>query len=286
MKLTVNQLTQLFDKCGDKIEIRYFEDIDIRGGSSLVSTDLVLPGHLKVLSENNLGTVEVFYNPALYECLSKEFPVEFRRHYGRASAIEIDRLLENMKNAGRASKRKRYIRLVGEAYGIDMHTGKRRILIRHDEPLDYRKWNDLKRDIDRNQVFLYRNSEVAVLIFVNLTLSSQKTYIERFKINTDLISLMVSRGQEPVHSIAPDFIPTEDVVSVTDPESLLEEYIRTNARLIIIGEKLEETEKRALLRVRNYDKFVRLLIIPVLDHRSIGDFFRQVKLVYNYDRWI
>jgi hypothetical protein len=117
-------------------------------------------------------------------------------------------------------------------------------------------------------------------------LSTQKIYIERFKINTDLISLIVSRSQEPAHFISPDFIPTEDVVSVTDPASLLEEYIRINARLIIIGEKLEETEKRALLRVRNYDKFVRLLVVPVLTHQSIDDFFRQVKLVYNYDRWL
>ncbi len=286
MKLSINHLTRLFNIYGDNMEIRYFDDIEVGGGNSMLSTDLVLPGHLEMLREHNLDAIEVFYNPALYECLSKEFPVEFRKPFGRASIIEIDRLLEGMKDASTVSKRKRYIHLVGEAYGIDMQTGKRKILIRHDEPIDYRKWNDLKRDIDRNQIFQYRNSEVAVIIFVNLTLSTQKLYIERFKINTDLISLMVSRGQEPAHSVSPDFIPTEDVVSVTDPESLLEEYIRTSARLIIMGEKLEEPEKRALLRVRNYDKFVRLLVIPVLDHRSIDDFFRQVKLVYNFDRWI
>ena len=286
MKLTINQLSELFNKYGDAIEIRYFDDLDIKKGNSILSRDLVLPGHLKMLAENNIDTIEVFYAPNLYEYLSKVFPVNFRKPSGRVTITEMDRLLENLKNANTQSKRKRYIRMVGEVYGIDRNTGRHVNLLRHDEPLDYKKWNELKRDIDRNQIFLYRNSEVAIIIFVNLTLSTQKIYIERFKINTDLISLIVSRSQEPAHFISPDFIPTEDVVSVTDPASLLEEYIRINARLIIIGEKLEETEKRALLRVRNYDKFVRLLVVPVLTHQSIDDFFRQVKLVYNYDRWL
>jgi hypothetical protein len=286
MKLTVNQLSHLFDRHGDKLEMRYFNDFEVGGGNSILSTDLVLPVHLKLLSENNIDAIEVFYNPVLYEYLSREFPVNFRRPYGRVTITEMDRLLENLTNANNQSKRKRYIRMVGEVYDIDKKTGRNIVVLRHDEPLDYRKWNELKRNIDRNQMLLYRNSEVAIIIFVNLILSSQKFYIDHFKINADLISLIVSRSLEPGHFISPDFIPTEDVVSVTDPSVLLEEYIRMNARLIIIGEKLEDSDKRALLQVRKYDKFVRLLVVPVLDHKSTNDFFRQVKLVYNNDRWL
>ena len=57
--------------------------------------------------------------------------------------------------------------------------------------------------MDRNQSFLYRNSEVAIIIFVDLKVASQKEYMERFKINTDLISLIVSRGQEQANMPSP-----------------------------------------------------------------------------------
>ncbi len=284
MKLTLQQLSHLFEKHGDGIEIKYFDDILINGNCYL-STDLVLPAHLPKLEENELKEIEVFCTPSLYELLSKEFPVEFRKPYGGGRMSEMDKLLEELRDASAQSKRKRYVRMVGEVYGVDPKLGKRIILLRHNEPLDFKKWNNLKREFDRNQVFRYRNSEVAIIIFVDLKVARQKEYIERFKINTDLISLIVARSQEPGNIIAPDFIPTEDVVSVTEPGMLLEEYIRSNARLIIIGEKLDDFYKRALLQVRNYDRFVRLLVVPSIDHSSIHDFFYQVRLVYNNERW-
>jgi hypothetical protein len=286
MKVTIQQLSHLFAKHGESIEIKYFDDIVITGNCYL-STDLVLPAHLPRLTEGGLTDIEVFYTPGLYELLSKEFPAEFRRPYGRLLMSEMDKLLEELRNANAQSKRKRYLRMVGDIYGVDMSLGKRVIHLRHNEPLDFKKWNNLKRVIDRNQLFLYRNSEVAIIIFVDLKVARQKEYIERFKINTDLISLIVSKSREPGNIIAPDFIPTEDVISVTEPGILLEEYIRSNSRLIIIGEKLDDFYKRALLQVRNYDKFVRLLVVPSLDQqRNVHDFFHQVKLVYRNDRWL
>ncbi len=284
MKLTIEQLSHLFDKYGGSIEIKYFDDILIKE-SCYLSTDLVLPAHLPRLRENDITEVEVFFTQVLYEYLTQEFPAEFRRPYGRCTMSEMDKLLEDLRDANTQSKRKRYIRWIGEIYGVDKTLGKRIILLRNNEPVDFKKWNNLKRDVDRNQHFSYRNSEVAIIIFVDLKVARQKEYIERFKINTDLISLIVSKSQEPGNVIAPDFIATEDVISVTEPGMLLEEYIRSNARLIIIGEKLDDFYKRSLLQVRNYDKFVRLLVVPSLDHSNSHDFFHQVKLVYNNERW-
>jgi hypothetical protein len=284
MKLTIDQLSQLFDRYGEGIAIKYFDDILIKE-SCYLSTDLVLPAHLSCLRENAITEVEVFFTPALYEHLTQEFPAEFRKPYGRCTMSEMDKLLEDLRDANTQSKRKRYIRMIGEIYGVDKTLGKRIILLRNNEPVDFKKWNNLKRDVDRNQHFNYRNSEVAIIIFVDLKVARQKEYIERFKINTDLISLIVSRSLEPGNVIAPDFIATEDVISVTEPGLLLEEYIRSNARLIIIGEKLDDFYKRSLLQVRNYDKYVRLLVVPSIDHNNSHDFFHQVKLVYNNDRW-
>ncbi|MBN2160856.1 MAG: hypothetical protein JW807_15815 [Spirochaetes bacterium] len=285
MKVTVEQISRLFDKHGDSIEVKYFDDVIVRG-SAYLSTDLVLPAHISRLKESNVSEIEVFYTANLYELLSKEFPVEFRKPFNRLHLTDMDRLLENIRDANAQSKRKRFVRLVGDVYGVDKALGKRVILIKHNEPLDFKKWNNLKREFERGQVFPFRNSEVAILIFVDLKVARQKEYVERFKINTDLISMIVTRSQDTANIISPDFIPTEDVVSVTEPGVLLEEYIRSNARLIIIGEKLDDSCKRALLQVRNYDKFVRLLVVPALYQNDIHDFFHQVKVVYNTDRWL
>ncbi len=285
MKITIEQLSRLFDRYGEKLDVKYFDDILIKE-SCYLSTDLVLKAHLPRLAENGITEIEVFFTPGLYDHLTQEFPAEFRKPYGRCTMSEMDRKLEELRDANTQSKRKRYLRWIGEIYGVDKSLGRRVILLRNNEPVDFKKWNNLKRDVDRNHYFHYRNSEVAVIIFVDLQVARQKEYIERFMINTDLISLIVSKSQEPGNIIAPDFIATEDVISVTEPGMLLEEYIRSNARLIIIGEKLDDFYKRALLQVRNYDKFVRLLVVPSLDHDNSQDFFRQVKLVYNNDRWL
>jgi hypothetical protein len=284
MKIKIAQLAHLFETYGSEIDIKYFDDIII-GGTAYLSTDLVLPAHLAHLSGHGIDEIEIFYTAPLYDILAKEYPADFRKPWGRIRMSEMDKVLEDLKNVNAQSTRKRFVRMVGDICGIDMARGKRIILLRHNEPLDFKKWNALKRDIDRNQVFPYRNSEVAIIIFVDLRMGMHKDYIERFKINTDLISLIVSRSQEPTHMIAPDFVPTEDVLSVTEPSALLEEYIRSNARLIIIGEKLDDEYKRALLHVRNYDRFVRLMVVPTLDQHNLADFFRQVRLVYANDRW-
>lgn len=205
MKLTIEQLSRLFEKYGDGIEIKYFDDILIKEQCYL-STDLVLPAHLPRLTENGIAEVEVFFTLALHEYLAREFPVEFRKPFNRCTMSDMDRMLEGLRDANTQSKRKRYIRMIGEIYGVDKTLGRRIILLRYNEPVDFKKWNNLKRDVDRNQNFYYRNSEVSIIIFVDLKVARQKEYIERFKINTDLISLIVTRSQEPTHVIAPDFI--------------------------------------------------------------------------------
>ncbi len=285
MKLTTQQLKILFSKYDEKLNIRYFDDLVFRGNAFL-SNDILLPDHVKQLEDHDIKEVEVFCDGPFYRCLSAEFPKDFRKPFGKMSFIELDRHLEALNAANAHTRRKRYIQMIGDLYAIDSAQGKKIILVGHNEIIDYRKWNVLKRSIDREQVFYYRNSEVSILVFVDLSIPSNNGYIERFKMNTDLISLLVSKIPELNNFIAPDFLPTEDVISVTDPSKLLEEYIRSNARLIIIGEQLNASYKLALINVRKYDKYVRMLVVPALDHQNLPHFFKQVSLVYNVDRWV
>ncbi|MCU0845993.1 MAG: hypothetical protein MUC76_13835, partial [Spirochaetes bacterium] len=83
----------------------------------------------------------------------------------------------------------------------------------------------------------------------------------------------------------PDFIPAEDTISVNDPDNLLDVYRGTNARLIIIGETISDSYKRSLLQVKQYDKFVRMMVVPNINPGDIDHFLKQVKMVYNSDRW-
>ena len=284
MKVTTGQLSRLFEVHGEGVEVHYFEDVAI-AGDRFLSADILLPAHIPRLVAHDIESVEVFYTPALYEFLAREFPADFRKPFGKLRLPEMDRLLEELRDVNSHTRRKRYLRMVGDIYGIDATAGKRVILLRHNEPLDVKKWNELKREVDRSQQFLYRHSEVPIIIFTDLCIADGKRYVDRFSINADLISLLVSRTQEPGNMIAPDFVPTEDVISVTEPGRLLEEYVRSNARMIIIGEELDDICKRSLLEVRNYDRYVRLLVVPSLNRGNLHDFFRQVQLVYLNDRW-
>lgn len=285
MKLSLEQLDRLFKRYPNaELDLKYFDKITLRS-QKFLTADLVLKGHLDILRQNKIDEIEVFYTPVMYDFLTQEFPETFRKPYGKFTFMEMDRHLEALEEINTHTHRKRFITQVGDIYGVDHSEGKRVKLMCHGEKLNYRKWNTIKRDISKNQQFLYRHSECAIIVFVNLSMNADEGYVERFKKNMDLISVLVSRKKECNEEIAPDFLATEDVISVTDPEKLLNEYANSNARLIIIGENLNDSYKMALLDVRRYDKFVRMIVVPSLDHRNLDHFIKQVKLVYNSDRW-
>ena len=220
----------------------------------------------------------------MYDCLNAEFPQLFRKAYGKMKFMEMDRYLETLESINTQSHRKRFVRVVGDIYGLDTKEGKRIIVLNHEEKLNYRKWNDLKRLINTKQEFLYRPSECGVIVFVNLSHGADSLFVQRFKKNTDIISVLVSK-EDCSNPLAPDFIPTEDVISVTDPARLLAEYTESGARMVIIGDELDDDYKNALLDLKRYDKFVRMMVVPALDYSDLDHFIRQVKLVYNSNRW-
>ncbi len=284
MNITLENLSLLFKKYGDSISIKYFDDVILKG-TCYLSSDILLPDHLHVLSENKRDTIEIFYDSGIYRLLCDEFPEEYRRAHGRFSMTEVDKYLEELKDASATSRRKRFIFAINEFYGIDPDRGRKTISIANNEPIDYKKWNLVKRNIDKGQYLYYRNSETKIIVCVDMAMRADAPYIDRFRVNIDLISLLVSMTPDNPDYFAPDYNPTTDVVSVTDPESLLEEYIKTNARMIIIGEKLNEAYKKGLMEVIKYDKYVRMLVVPALDLKNKDHFLRQVKLVYNSNKW-
>ena len=284
MKISIEHLRIIFKKYGSEAEMKYFDGINLRTRKFLAG-DILLEEHLDVIEQNRFYEIEILFNDILYEYLNHALPAVYRKPYTKKPFIEVDRLLENLQQVNTLSGRQRYITIVGDIYGFDSKEGRKVILFSHGEPVDFKKWNSVKRDMDKNKIISFRNGEVPIIVFVNLVRENKSGYVESFRKNTDLISILVS--QRPDHQFLPsnDFIPTEDVISVTSPEELLDIYKTSNARLIIIGENIDGDYKTALMNVRSYDKFVRMMVVPGIDHRNRDHFHKQVQLVYNSDRW-
>jgi hypothetical protein len=262
----------------------YLDDFTLEGkrfrsGDDLSRTDI------EFFEKAGLKEVKVLYNEKLYSLLSSEFPLEYRKPYGNMDFIRMDRHLDVLNGVSGMSRRKRFVFVVGDVYGYDNVTGKKTVLATHNDAMDYKRWNDIKRFLNKDQRFSYRNCECAIIIFVNMKPDAETNFLERFKKNTDLVTALVARKKDSKVEIAPDFIPTEDVISVSDPETLLEIYRKSYAKLIIIGENISESYKRSLLQVKQYDKFARMMVVPSVNARDIDHFLQQVKLVYNSDRW-
>jgi hypothetical protein len=285
MKVSLQHLFPLWKKYNtDFLQMTFLNDFSLQN-KRFRSGHIIHLNDLEFMNAYNLDFADIRFDEKIYALLSTEYPAVFRKPYGVMDFIKMDRHLEVLQNINTLSKRKRYAVIVGEIYGTNPTTGARVVLATHNDSIDYKRWNDIKRFINKEQKFYYRNSECAILIFVNMTPDAETDYLERFKKNTDLVTSIVSRKKDTKTLIAPDFLPTEDVISVTDPGRLLEEYVRSNARLIIIGESLSESYKKALLQVKSYDKFVRMMVVQFVDQRAIDHFLLQVKLVYNSDRW-
>lgn len=284
MRLTADKIELLLNKYPAEFQLTYLKSIS-HAGIICKSGDEVKLDDIQHLIEAEYHEIDVNFAPVLYDYLTMEFPQEYRKPYGMMNFIEVDRHLETLKVVNSLSKRKRFLYLIGDIYGTDSRTAQRIAIINHHEEIDYEKWNQIKRFIQKDHKFFYRNSENGIILFVDLRDSAADDYVEKFKKNTDLITAMVSRRKNASVTIAPDFITTEDVISVTDPENLLDEYVKNNSRLIIIGEKLTETYKVALNVIIKYDRYARLMVVPAIDPNNIDHFLYQAKLVYNSDRW-
>ena len=283
MKISVEQLYKLFAEISIP-SVKYLTEI-VLPGQTFLPNDLVIRDHLPILTRNSFETVDVLFSMDLYNKLSDCFPVQYRRPYGTLDYTSMDRLLEEIEQVNSRSQRKRNICIINEIYDIDSSSGRRITLIRHNETMDYSKWNSIKRSIPRQTSLCYRHSEVPIIVFVDMGMESEREYVDRFKQNTDLICLLVSRQGAMTGLIAPDFIPTCDVISVTDPDSLLDEYRNSNARMIIIGDELNDLYRTALRGVMNYDRYVRLMVVPRMDHSRVDHLMKQIQLVYNSNRW-
>ncbi len=286
MNVEIQKLQYLITKYLDEFICFYHSDTVIEGKKYKAGTQVLLR-HVNQLSDNGIKELEMKYDVTLYEYLTREYPVEYRRAVKWVDFATLESLLAELDMANAQSKRKRFLYLIGDIYrnGSEGKTGQLEIVLKHGDKLDSQKVKTNRVYIDKQQKFFVRNSETGIIVF---GATGAEDYIDEkdlYRKKLDLVGSMISHKFDKKFEISPDFIPNKDVYKVDNPGMLVEEYIATNAKLIIFNESLTPAQKEALLQVKRYDPFVRMMVIPSISPDNIDDILIQMKLVYNTDFW-
>jgi hypothetical protein len=283
MKIDIYKLHKLYDTYHDEFTCHLYADV-VAGGKKLKAGSELLLFDIVQLRKSRVFELDVVYNVTLYEYLNREYPVEFRRPVMWLDYTELEKYLVDMDAANAQSKRKRYLTVVGDVYRGDVKSGGTQAVLRHGDRLDYNKWRVSKMYIDTAQKFFLRTSETGIIVFGALR-AEEIAGEDGYRKKIDLMGAMLDHRNDKKFEIAPDFIPNKDLRIVALPGQLLEEYINNDARLIIIDETITAAQKEALLQVRNYDPFLRLLLAPPLTTQNIEHVLLQIKMMYNTERW-
>jgi hypothetical protein len=284
MIVEIKKLQYLINKYTDEFNCYYHNDTVIDGKKHKAGTEVLLIETNQLL-KSGIRELEVQYNVTLYEYLIREYPVEYRRPARWVDSSTLEKILAELELANAQSKRKRFLYIVGDVYRSDSKPAQPELILRHGDRLDFQKWKSIKIYIDSNQKFFLRDSEVGIIIFGKVKSEDYVDEKDGYRKKLDLIGSMLSHKFDKKFEISPDFIPNKDVFRVETPGKLAEEYINTNARLIAISETLTASHKEALLQVKRYDPFVRMMVLPPLSPDNIDDILIQLKMVYSTDRW-
>ncbi len=284
MKIDIYKLHKLYDTYHDEFTCNLYSDI-VAGGKKLKAGSELLLYDILQLKKARVFEIDVVFNITLYEYLNREYPVEYRRPAMWLDFGELDRYLEELEAANAQTKRKRFLIVVGDVYRGDVKSGQSMTVLRHGDRLDYAKWRVNKMYVDTSQKFFLRTSEIGIIQFGALRAKEYADEADGFRKKIDLMGSMLAHRSDKKFEIAPDFIPNKDLRIVAIPGQLHEEYINTNARLIVIDENLTAAQKEALIQVKTYDPFIRLMLSPPLTSQNIEHVLLQIKMMYNTERW-
>jgi hypothetical protein len=284
MIVEIKKLQYLINKYTDEFNCHYQNDTVIDGKKYKAGSEVLLIG-INQLLKSGIKELEVQYNVTLYEYLIREYPVEYRRPARWVDSATLEKILAELEQVNAQSKRKRFLYIIGDVYRSDGRPAQQEIIFRHGDKLDFQKWKGNKIYIDSGQKFFLRNSETGIIIFGAIKADDYVDEKDGYRKKIDLVGSMLSHKFDKKFEISPDFIPNKDIYRVDSPGKLAEEYINSNARIIAISETLTPSHKEALLQVKRYDPFVRMMVMPPLNPDTIDDFLIQLKMVYNTDRW-
>ena len=142
MLVKIDQLQMVFDNNSGCV-CRLLESYNVKG-KKYQESDQIYIDDIKLFAQAGIDTVDIKYDEIIYSYFSTLYPAEFRIQYSSADFIAFDRKLETLERISTLSKRKRYLICIGDIYAYDQHTGKRIIVFRHNDSIDYKQWNQVK----------------------------------------------------------------------------------------------------------------------------------------------
>ncbi|MCS7299135.1 MAG: hypothetical protein RMJ37_04120 [Spirochaetia bacterium] len=279
MKVSIDELITLKEKYEDSVPLIYAKDIYFE--DRLTKSDIKIfqgttfdQSHYEILSRNNIKEVDIVFSELLLAKLSSNFPDKYRPPTYIKSFIDFDRYISAIDDANRLSKRKRFVLSATEI------VSKNQIVLRYNEDITFEKWNKLKTYIDKKAEIPFYSSERGIMI-VTLTNANDSNYLQKFFLHSEAVALFVEKVNKLNFVIAPDLNTQTDIFTATKEEEVLEKYMKTNIRLIVIVDKvIDEKYKNMIVKLRTYDRFVRLSGITELSPVNEIDVLKVVKKSY------
>jgi hypothetical protein len=239
------------------------------------------------LKQEGVLEIDLLFSNSIYKMLTVLNPQRYKDPYALKTFIEIDKIINTFKRLNRVSKRQRHISFLYEMYNLNDNGFNP--VIRFNEIVDDEKWNFIKTKISKSKKdikFPILFNEIGIIILVDLTSQNDSNYIERFRKNADLCSLIVQKKADNAgFNISFEFNELTDVWTVNDPRCLMETYIQNNARLIVVGDTINQNCKNALMQVKNYDKFARFLVVNNINPNESKKLLLDIKKAYHTDNY-
>lgn len=263
MKITIEEALKIKEKYGDSIPIVYTKDMYFL--DKITKSEIrFFQGmqfeyeHYEVFSRNNITEIDVVFSELLLAKLSSNFPEKYRPPLYVKSFLDFDRYISAMDDANRLSKRKRFVISATEIIS------KGQVILRYKEDITFEKWNKLKTFIDKKSEIPFYSSERGILL-VTLTSASDSNYLQKFFLHSEAVALFVEKVNKINFTIAPDLYTETDIFTATKEEEVLEKYMKTNIRLIVIVDNtIDEKYKNLIIKLKTYDRFVRFSAITDL----------------------
>ncbi|MCX8029224.1 MAG: hypothetical protein N2712_04425 [Brevinematales bacterium] len=279
MKISIQEALTIKERYGDEVPViyskdSYFLDRITKSEIRLFQGMIFDYEHYEILSRNNINEIDVVFSELLFAKLTSNFPEKYRPPLYIKGFIDFDRYISAIDDANRVSKRKRF------AISATELLFKNQVILRYNEEITFEKWNKLKIYIDKKAEIPFYSSERGILL-VTLTNASDSNYLQKFFLHSEAVALFVEKVSKLNFNIAPDFNSQTDILTATKEEEVIEKYIKTNVRLVVIVDKnIDEKYKNMILKLRTYDRFVRFSAITDLSPINESEVLKAIKKSY------
>lgn len=287
MKIKLEEALKIYEKYGsDTVPLIYLSDVYISTANGVLQINQGMKfeeSQVDMLIRANISEIDVIFTDKLLAKLIATFPSVYRYPQGRKNFLDMDRMIDELDKVNGLSRKKRAVVSCTEVYRKNPQ-GQYEIVMRYGERLNYSRWNEIKVRLGRTAEIDYRIDEAGIIVFIIMSPGSP-SYMKRFMMNTELISLIVDSKSEFNFQISPDFNPDTDVFPVNDANELLTTYKESKAKLVIIGGELDEDYKRALAKLKAYDKYVRMMLVKNADPKNKQQILMTIRQLYNQNLW-